>query len=83
MGAPWWVRFRRWPACRRPGGGAIPWLLLKAASAQGDGVLGDVDYIQRLDTAGGVSPPGPCDADEDATISVGYRALYRFYAATA
>ena len=62
---------------------AIPWLLLKAASAQGDGVLGNVDYIQRLDTAGGVAPPGPCDADEDATISVPYRALYRFYATAA
>jgi Protein of unknown function (DUF3455) len=62
---------------------AIPWLLLKAASAQGDGVLGDVEYIQRLDTAGGVAPPGSCDPDEDATISVPYRALYRFYAAAA
>jgi hypothetical protein len=57
--------------------------LLQAASAQGDGVLGDVDYIQRLDTAGGVAPPGPCDPDEDATISVPHRARYRFYAAAA
>jgi hypothetical protein len=66
-----------------PRPGAIPWLLFKAASAQGDGVLGAVDYIQRLKTAGGVAPPGPCDPDEDATISVPYRALYRFYAAGA
>jgi Protein of unknown function (DUF3455) len=66
-----------------PRPGAIPWLLLRAASAQGDGVLGNVDYIQRLDTTGGVAPAGPCNPAERVTLSVPYRALYRFHAAVA
>jgi hypothetical protein len=61
--------------------GAIPWLLLRAAVAQGDGRLGEVDYIQRLDTKGGAAPPEPCTSGRDATLSVPYRAQYRFFAA--
>ena len=37
----------------------IPWLRLKAVSTQGDGVLAGVDFIQRLETRGGVAPTGP------------------------
>eukprot|EP00401_Gymnodinium_catenatum_P050391 CAMPEP_0117462346 /NCGR_PEP_ID=MMETSP0784-20121206/3003_1 /TAXON_ID=39447 /ORGANISM="" /LENGTH=146 /DNA_ID=CAMNT_0005256101 /DNA_START=178 /DNA_END=618 /DNA_ORIENTATION=- len=39
-----------------------PWLLLTGVSQQGDGVLSNVTYIQRVDTVGG--PPnvlGDCD----------------------
>ena len=58
-----------------------PWLLLKAASTQGDGVLAGVDYIQRLETRGGVAPDdGACDPATDATVAVPYRARYVFYA---
>jgi hypothetical protein len=62
-----------------PRPGAIPWLLLRAVSNQGDGVLGGVDYVQRVNTRGGVAPTGPCDPEQDATLPVPYRALYLFY----
>jgi Protein of unknown function (DUF3455) len=60
--------------------GAIPWLLLKATANQGDGVLARVDYVQRLETRGGVAPKGACDPARDATVAVPYRARYVFYA---
>jgi hypothetical protein len=63
-----------------PGGEAIPWLLLAATSTQGDGVLAGVDYIQRLETRGGLAPAGACDPATDATVAVPYRARYVFYA---
>lgn len=66
-----------------PRPGAIPWLLLRAVSSQGDGVLSDVDYIERVKTKGGVAPAGNCDPAEDSTLSVAYRAQYRFYASAA
>jgi hypothetical protein len=58
----------------------IPWLRLKAVSTQGDGVLAGVDFIQRLETRGGVAPAGACDPAADATVAVPYRARYVFYA---
>jgi len=58
----------------------IPWLRLKAVSTQGDGVLAGVDFIQRLETRGGVAPAGACDPASDATVAVPYRARYVFYA---
>jgi len=60
--------------------GAIPQLLLKATAHRGDGLLGSVSYIQRLDTHGGVAPAGTCNAG--AQQAVGYSAQYRFYAPT-
>ncbi len=63
-----------------PDPGAIPWLLLRATSIQGDGVLAQVDFIQRLETRGGVAPAGTCDPAADATVAVPYRARYVFYA---
>ena len=61
---------------------AIPWLLLQArpSSHRGDGVLSQVDYIQRLQTRGGVGPVGACDPAVDTTVAVPYRARYVFYA---
>ena len=49
-----------------------------AASNQGDGVLGQVDYVQRLETRGGVAPAGACDPAKDVTVAVPYRARYVF-----
>ena len=62
-----------------PRPGAVPWLLLRAVSNQGDGVLAGVDYVQRVKTRGGVAPTGACDPEEDRTLAVPYRALYLFY----
>jgi hypothetical protein len=59
--------------------GAIPWLLLRAVP-QGDGVLARVDYVQRIETRGGVAPAGPCDPAGDRTVAVPYRARYVFFA---
>ena len=59
---------------------AVLWLRLKAVSTQGDGVLAGVDFIQRLETRGGVAPAGACDPATDATMAVPYRARYVFYA---
>jgi hypothetical protein len=57
---------------------AVPELLLKATSNRGTGLFGKVDYIQRLDTIGGVAPTGQCTAG--AVQAVPYLAQYRFYA---
>jgi hypothetical protein len=62
-----------------PGGGAIPWLLLRATTRAGDGVLSGVDFIQRIQTEGGVAPTTACDPAADATVAVPYRARYVFY----
>jgi hypothetical protein len=40
--------------------GTIPELLVKAVKNRGDGLFGSVDYIQRLDTFGGLAPSGSC-----------------------
>jgi hypothetical protein len=65
---------------RSPVPGAIPWLLLRAKSNEGAGVLASVKYIQRLDTAFGVAPPAGCDASHaGAEARVDYSANYDFY----
>lgn len=56
----------------------IPWLLLQATSTTGPGLFGEVQYIQRLDTEGGVAPAGPCSTGQMA--SVPYQATYAFWA---
>jgi hypothetical protein len=67
---------------RSPVQGAIPLLLLRAKSNEGAGVLANVKYIQRLDTASGVAPSGGCDAEHGGTEArVEYSANYDFYGA--
>jgi Protein of unknown function (DUF3455) len=68
------------PRSVQPDPTAIPWLLLEADANRGDGVLSRVDYVQRLETRGGLAPAGACDPAEDATVAVPYRARYVFYA---
>jgi hypothetical protein len=55
----------------------IPLLLLTAKST-GPGLLAAVDFIQRLETRGGVAPTGACQAG--ASIGVPYTATYNFWA---
>lgn len=67
-----------------PGGGTIPWLLLKQASASGPvgGTFTDTTFIQRINTTGGLAPVAGCDADHvGATVPVFYTADYYFYRA--
>ena len=59
---------------------AIPWLLLSAKSNSGNGVLGTVRSIQRLETGGGVEPAEPCTAAKlGQPARVAYTAVYYFY----
>jgi hypothetical protein len=59
---------------------AIPWLLLKARSNDGEGVFSTVTYIQRLQTAGGNMPAEGCDRSSANTErAVPYTAIYAFY----
>jgi hypothetical protein len=63
-----------------PMAGNIPWLLLKAKSHMGQGVLSGVTYVQRVDTSGGVAPATGCNAATVGTDqAVPYSANYYFY----
>ena len=65
-----------------PKPGAIPWLLLTAASHKGDGFMARVTSIQRIYTDGGVAPKASdCDVAANAKESrSAYSADYYFYA---
>jgi hypothetical protein len=71
------------PKVEAPGPGAIPWLLLKAASHTGEGVFSRVTSIQRIHTEGGLPPQGTsCDASASGKESKSeYSADYYFYEA--
>jgi Protein of unknown function (DUF3455) len=61
---------------------AIPWLLLKAASVSGAGVMTRVEFIRRSETHGGLAPTTGCDAQHlNTTSRVPYTAIYTFYSA--
>jgi hypothetical protein len=61
-----------------PDPNSIPWLLLKAVTTQGPGILERVTYIQRVNTVGGIAPaaPGTSVGQEN---QVPYTAEYVFY----
>ena len=56
----------------------IPWLLIRALSSEGPGPFGQVTYIQRVNTSGGVAPTqaGNTVGDE---ARVPYTTEYYFY----
>jgi hypothetical protein len=68
-----------------PKAGAIPWLLLSAATHSGQGILARVTSIQRIRTEGGMAPqPSECNASADGKESrSNYSADYYFYAPAA
>ena len=56
----------------------IPWLLLRAVSTSGPGILNGTTYIQRVNTAGGVMPStAPTQAGQEARVP--YTTEYYFY----
>ena len=62
-----------------PAADAISWLLLRVTSTTGAGMLSDVTYVQRLNTAGGRAPATGCDSTTVGTETrVGYSADYYF-----
>jgi Protein of unknown function (DUF3455) len=61
---------------------SIPWLLLRASSASGTGIMAKVAFIRRSDTHGGVAPATGCDAQHiNTSARVPYTATYTFYSA--
>ena len=63
-----------------PAQGAIPWLLLTAASNSGKGALARVTSIQRIHTSGGVSPAECGESQAGTETKISYSADYYFYA---
>ena len=65
-----------------PDKAAIPWLLLKAKSSAGQGVLTPTKSVQRVQTHGGVAPAEACtSANAQQVMRVPYTAVYYFYRA--
>ena len=63
-----------------PNPNAIPWLILRAVSAQGPGVFDSVTHIQRASTSGGNAPSNPGNVvGEEARVP--YATEYFFYRA--
>jgi len=62
-----------------PDSNAIPWLLLGAKSASGNGVLGQTVSVQRIQTVGGKAPAQACSPGNE--VRVPYTAKYYFYEA--
>jgi hypothetical protein len=59
---------------------AIPWLLLRAKSTAGHGLLSRTQFIQRIDTVGGKAPAGGCGASlSGSEVRMQYTADYLFY----
>jgi hypothetical protein len=57
---------------------AVKWLLLERRTSEGPGVLGDVTFIQRVNTAGGVGPTEPGSfVNEEKRVP--YTTEYYFY----
>ena len=60
--------------------GAIPWLVLRATTHEGQGSLANVTFIIRKNTSGGLAPATGCDAAHGGdTVRVPYGAVYAFY----
>ena len=60
---------------------AVPWLLLTVTGRSGEGVLGSVTSIQRIQTSGGQAPESIDNGLEPGDeLKVNYSADYYFYA---
>jgi hypothetical protein len=59
---------------------SIPWLLLRARTTSGHGLLSGVKFVQRLNTVGGAAPFTACRQDQAGQqLRVSYSADYLFY----
>ncbi len=62
-------------------GSSIAWLLVEIVSHQGDGLFSNVDFINRVNTHGGLPPSSGCDANHvGGEKRIAYTADYIFYA---
>ncbi len=65
-----------------PKANAIPWLLLRARATAGNGLFTHVQFIQRLNTAGGSVPAKGCRREQAGQqLRAAYTADYLFYGA--
>jgi hypothetical protein len=65
-----------------PDANAIPWLLLSAKSAEGSGIFGKTQSVQRVKTVGGKAPVDGCNQAQVGKVArIAYRATYNFYVA--
>ena len=63
-----------------PQPGAIPWVILRAASHDGAGAFATVAYIARTHTQGGTAPATGCDAQHaGAEARIPYTATYLLF----
>jgi hypothetical protein len=63
-----------------PTANAVPWLVLRAKSHDGNGRFASVAYITRTRTTGGVAPQSGCDATHvGSETRVPYAATYTFF----
>jgi hypothetical protein len=61
---------------------SIPWLLLRARATAGNGIFTHVQFIQRLNTAGGSLPASGCRREQAGQqLRATYTADYLFYGA--
>jgi len=61
---------------------SIPWLLLRAKAHAGNGLFANVQFIQRLNTAGGSVPAMGCRREQAGQqLRASYTADYLFYGA--
>lgn len=60
---------------------SISWLLVEIVSHQGDGLFSNVDFINRINTHGGLAPTSGCNANHlGSEKRIAYTADYIFYA---
>jgi hypothetical protein len=65
---------------KEPRANTIDQLLLQVSQHSGpEGLLSQVDFIQRLATVGGVAP-SQCDPTRTSALAVPYSAIYQFWA---
>jgi Protein of unknown function (DUF3455) len=65
---------------KEPRANTIDQLLLQVSQHSGpDGLLTQVDFVQRLATVGGVAP-SHCDPTRSMALAVPYSAIYQFWA---
>jgi hypothetical protein len=61
-------------------GAAITWLLLETVERKGKGLLAGVDFINRINTQGGLAPASGCNSNHlGSEKRVAYSADYVFY----
>lgn len=65
-----------------PEKGAVQWLLLRAKTHEGRGMLSEAAFVRRTDTKGGIAPTNGCDASHvSEQARMRYSATYQFFSA--